>query len=163
MMTTPVIISHHSHHPPVIMMTRDDSPSHHPQTPHPSDFEAHMMTKQQIPPSIDSQQTPVVESVSTKTQNVSTNKVHTQDCRICVGDFVRYVGDNQSLRVQCGHSKRDGVRVTAIEGNVAFIKAPKWICDYRVSVAELVLERRGNVPPAKTISAVGGNDDDLPF
>ena len=122
-----------------------------------------MMIKQQIPPSIDSQQTPVVENVSTKAQNVSTNKVHTQDCRICVGDFVRYVGDNQSLRVQCGHSKRDGVRVTAIEGEVALIKSPKWICDYKVPIAALVVERRGNVPPAKSFSAVGGMDDDTPF
>ena len=105
-----------------------------------------MMTNQQTPPNRDSQPSPLVGNVSTKTQNVSTNEVHTQDCRICVGDFVRYIGENQSLRVQCEDSLRDGVRVTAIEGEVAFILSPQWFCDYRVPVGELVVERRGNVP-----------------
>jgi len=154
---------HHIHHQDFTTSPYGETPIHHSESPHPSDFEAPMVKNRQTHPNRDSQQNPAVENVSTKAQNASTNKVHTQDCRICVGDFVRYIGDNQSLRVQCGHSRRDGVRVTAIEGEVALIKAPKWICDYRVSVAELVVERRGNVPPAKSISAVGGNDDDTPF
>jgi len=136
---------------------------HHSKTPHPSDSEAPMVKNRQTPHNSDSQQKTVVENVTTKVQDASTNEVHTQDCRICVGDFVRYVGGNQSLRVQCGHSRKDGVRVTAIEGDVAIIKAPKWICDYRVPVAALVVERRGNGLPEKSISAVGGMDEDTPF
>ena len=65
-----------------------------------------------------------------------------------VGDWVRYRGSYQSLRVQCEHSRRDGVRVTAIDGDMATIKAPKWIYGYTVPIAALVLDRRGNVPPA---------------
>ena len=65
-----------------------------------------------------------------------------------VGDWVKYQGDNKTLRMQCDRSRRDGVRVTAIEGDMAVIKSPRWVCDYRVPIAALVLERRGNVPPA---------------
>ncbi|WAS04539.1 AAA family ATPase [Gloeomargaritales cyanobacterium VI4D9] len=154
---------HHFHHQEFTISPYGEQPIHHSESPCPSDFEAPMVKKSQIPPYIDSQQIPAVENVSTKCQEKRMNNVYTQDCRICVGDFVRYVGGNQSLRVQCGHSRREGVRVTAIDGGMAFIKSPKWICDYKVPIAELVKDRRERVAPAKVFSAVGGTDDDTPF
>jgi len=60
-----------------------------------------------------------------------------------VGDWVRYRGDNQMLRVQCEHSRRDGLQIIGLDGETAVIKSPKWIVSYQVSLNDLVLERRG--------------------
>ena len=140
---------HHLHHQEFTTSPYGETPIHHSESPHPSDFEAPMVKNRQTPPNRDSQQTPVVENVSTNSQNKRIDKIHTQDCRICVGDFVRYIGANQSLRVQCEHSRRDGVQIVSLDGDTAVIKSPKWIYSYRVFVKDLVLERRGNVPPSQ--------------
>jgi len=65
-----------------------------------------------------------------------------------VGDWVRYRGNNQTLRMQCEHSRR--VQIVSIDGETAQIKSPKWIVSYQVSLHDLVLDRRGDVPPSPT-------------
>jgi len=60
-----------------------------------------------------------------------------------IGDWVKYRGNNQTLRMQCNHSRRDGLQIVALDGNMARIQSPKWICSYPVSTSDLVLECRG--------------------
>ena len=74
-----------------------------------------------------------------------------------VGDWVRYRGNNPTLRVQCEHSRRDGVQVVKLDGESAWIKSPKWIVDYKVSLADIALERRGQLNTDRTIHSNGKN------
>jgi hypothetical protein len=61
-----------------------------------------------------------------------------------VGDWVKYKGENQTLRMQCGHSRREGLQIVSLDGENALIKSPKWLCSYLVPLTDLVLERRGH-------------------
>jgi len=79
-------------------------------------------------------------------KRLSVPKSKDPDCGgLRVGDWVKYKGDNQTLRVQCEHSRREGVQIVSLDGETACIKSPKWIVTYRVSLNDLVLERRGQL------------------
>jgi len=58
-----------------------------------------------------------------------------------VGDWVKYKGKDQTLRLQCGHARREGLHIVSLDGESAYIKSPKWVCTYRVPLADLVPER----------------------
>jgi phage/plasmid-associated DNA primase len=72
-----------------------------------------------------------------------------------IGDWVKYLGNNQALRVQCGHSRREGLQIVALDGESAWIKSPKWIVDYKVPLADIALERRGQLNTDRTIHSNG--------
>jgi len=57
-----------------------------------------------------------------------------------VGDWVKYKGNDQTLRLQCSHARREGLRIVSLDGESAYIKSPKWVCSYRVPLADLVPE-----------------------
>jgi hypothetical protein len=74
-------------------------------------------------------------------KSLSVPKSKDPDCGgLRVGDWVRYRGNNQTLRMQCDYSRR--VQIVSIDGETAQIKSPKWIVSYQVALHDLVLDRR---------------------
>ena len=72
-----------------------------------------------------------------------------------VGDWVKYRGNNQTLRMQCRHSRHDGLQIVSLDGENAFIKSPKWFYSYPVPLSDLVLERRGQLNTDRIIRSNG--------
>ncbi len=144
--------------------------SHHAESPYPSDFEPPMMTNLHTPPIEGCQQKSTIDSEGIDGGSGRNDKSSTHDCEVLhgyiprLGDSVKYIGANGSLRVQCGHSRRDGLRVTAVDkiAQTACFKAPKWLASYSVPWGDLKPDRSTRHPPKPwrvDEVALGGSDD----